>query len=252
MPANERFHTIAAYDNADHAAFAQLPFVPEGITNLQNSNLVVPDWNLVGAVYGLATTLTGIQLTAPSLTGMWPIDVYPFQVGAAPSTPFQLWDVFDSPVRFIPNEQLQVQTRNSGGAAVDQAVFLWLFPRRPTPIQSDVRTLHAAGATTVAGFTWTPVPITLDQLLPAGRYALVGLAANSTTMLAARIVFVGGVYRPGVVATPALGIDTYYRFRYGNLGVFGEFDHNLVPTIEVFCSAADTAQDFYLDLVKIG
>lgn len=252
MPANERFHLAIAHQNVDHAALAQLNFVADGMLNIQNNNLVVPDWNLVGAVAGISATLAQVELVAPSLTGMWPMDIAPLDVAAEPSSPKILWDSFDNPSRFVVNEQLQVQTRNTGAAAVRQTVGLWLFPRRPTPIQSEIKTLRATGATTLAAYTWTTVPLVLANLLPAGRYALVGLIPISAGLIFARVIFVGGVYRPGCIAQDAIGDIPYFRFVQGNLGVWGEFDHNQVPSIECFSLSADTTQEFYLDLVKIG
>lgn len=252
MPANERFHTLAFYDNVDNAALAQLPMIPDPMTNTQNSNLVVPDWNLIGLGYGIGSTLLQVQFNAPSLQALWLPQVYPFDPSTVPTYPALMWDKTQSPMRLAVNEQLQVETKNGAGGAIDQAVFLWLFPRQPMPIQGDVRTILATGTTTLTPFTWTNVPITLQAQLPAGRYALVGLSATSAGIWAARVAFVGGVYRPGVIGTPSLGFDISYLFRNGALGVFGEFDHNLVPSIDVFSSSADTAETFYLDLIKIG
>lgn len=252
MPANERFHTLAFSASADQAALAQLPMIPDAMTNTQNGNLVVPDWNLIGAIYANGAELNEVRLNAPSLQGLWLPDVYPFDASDTPSYPTRIWDVVQSPLRLVPNEQLEIDTSEGGAGANQMNVFVWLFPRRPTPITGDIRTIKATSATTLTAFTWTNCPLTLSAQLPAGRYALVGLACIGASPIVARVAFVGGVYRPGVVASVTLGDDSYYAFRQGNMGVFGEFDHNLVPSIDVFAGAADSAQTFFLDLMKIG
>jgi len=71
-------------------------------------------------------------------------------------------------------------------------------------------------------------------------------------LIAARLVFPGYSWRPGVIGRTSASQPDIEIFRYGKFGVFGEFDHNRPPTVDFFSSSADTSETVYLDLVKVG
>jgi hypothetical protein len=68
-------------------------------------------------------------------------------------------------------------------------------------------------------------------------------------MVASRIFFPGYAWRPGVIGEQSESQITSRYFRYGYVGVFGTFLNTVPPTIEVL-GVTDTAQIFYLDLIK--
>jgi hypothetical protein len=71
-------------------------------------------------------------------------------------------------------------------------------------------------------------------------------------LIAARFVFVGGTYRPGLIGFASSGVQDYDKFRGGNLGIWGEFRHNAPPTVDFLANAGDTAETLELDLVYEG
>ena len=90
-----------------------------------------------------------------------------------------------------------------------------------------------------------------------GRWAgsnAVGLRGISATGVIARTVYQGEPvnHRPGCIAYDVVSDVENPLFRAGRLGVWGEFEHNQIPTIEMWARAADTAQEFILDVVKIS
>jgi hypothetical protein len=74
-------------------------------------------------------------------------------------------------------------------------------------------------------------------------------------MVAARLVFVGGVqgaaWRPGVMATNTDRHLENPAFRWGNFGVFGEFEDTDPPTVDALGNVADAAQVYYLDMIQV-
>ena len=146
-------------------------------------------------------------------------------------------------------EKLNVEVKN-GGTAHTYAL-IWLADGAITPVKGSIFTVKATGSTTLTANAWTPVPITFDQDLPAGRYAVVGFRAKSANIIGARLIFVGGTWRPGVIGVRSYNVDYDNVFRYGNFGVFGEFEFDQPPQVEVLADTADTSEEFWFDLIQV-
>ena len=82
-------------------------------------------------------------------------------------------------------------------------------------------------------------------------YQVVGFRAQGTNLVAARIVFVGAAFRPGVPAEPNGQVENWEWTRDGQLGVLGQFDVDQPPTIDCL-GATDTSQVFTFDLIQTG
>lgn len=136
------------------------------------------------------------------------------------------------------------------GAQVMYALLWWSFGRWNPPGGKEYRVRFSSAITAVVG-SWAGGSITFDQNLPGGKYVVTGMDIFGTNLLAARIVFPGGGYRPGVMARNAITGVPRPEFTNGSLGAFGEFDALAIPQIEVYAEAANTAQVGYLDLVKV-
>lgn len=141
---------------------------------------------------------------------------------------------------------------NSNPAAVQvQWGLAWLADKPVEVVKGQCFTVRATATTTLVAGSWTNCAISLVEDLPRGRYQLVGMFAWSAGMICARAVFIGGGYRPGVLGASGINIVGDPIFRYGNLGVFGEFEDTDQPTFDVLSSSADTVEEFYLDLIQI-
>ncbi len=91
------------------------------------------------------------------------------------------------------------------------------------------------------------------MLLPRGRYQVVGFRPVSTTAIAARLVIPGAGYRPGALGVANVSDVSSDIFRYGNLGVLGEFEDVDNLQVETLGGAADAAavQQYFVDLVQL-
>lgn len=81
--------------------------------------------------------------------------------------------------------------------------------------------------------------------LPAGRYAVLGMHLvqdpdNAEQLLCGRLVIPGAVYRPGALVLPDLSSRTPLMASDDSLGVWGHFDAQLPPTLELFAADAST------------
>lgn len=215
------------------------------------NDVYVPDKvNHLAGYYGMGATLNRAQLTSPSLRCIAPDDIMPVDVGATPSSRPPFHDLFFTPVQLATNEALNFATLNW---AVERNYGLaWLSGGPISPIQSQERSVRCTGTTTVTANAWTLVPLVYPTTLASGKYQLVGMWAESTTCVAARVVVPNFCYRPGTIgANTSLEINPD-RFRHGASGVWCEFDSRSPPQAEFLCTAADTTENVVLDIAKIG
>lgn len=151
-----------------------------------------------------------------------------------------------------PADSVSVESTHSDVAAQIQFAGLWWkFGRKePTP-GKEYRTRFTSAIAGVIG-SWASGAIVLDQVLPAGIYQVVGMDVFGANLQLARLIFMGGGWRPGVLCRNAVNSIPHPIFTDGRLGVYGEFNSVAMPQLEIYCEAANAAQEGYLDLVRIG
>jgi len=148
------------------------------------------------------------------------------------------------------SEALNAQINQALGAAEDETVYVWLGDGI-TPIPAgQMFTVRCTNASTLTAYAWTNGALTFTQTLPAGRYAVVGARGMSAGLCGFRLVFVGPTWRPGAIGIDDVGDQDIPRFRYGNAGLWGEFEHDQPPTVDFWSVSADTAQVVHLDLIQ--
>ena len=246
-------HLAAFYQSVNPAgALTQIDAVPDQAISTNNVNLVVPSAvnNLLGEVALSASTgpLYG-QVQSPSLRQLANQDVLPILAavtfGGNPIGSYH----FMNPRQLVANESLNFAINATGGAAAANYGLVFLGDGAVKPTTGNMFTVRATGAAALAAGTWVNTPLTFDESLPSGTYQVVGFRAVGTNLVAARMVFLGSGWCPGVPAQNAVGDRDWDYGRYGALGVFGQFDVNQPPTVDCL-GVTDTAQTFVLDLIK--
>ena len=256
------FHVAAWSQSVDQAgAFVAITGVTDQILNVVGANIQVPELNqVIGLAAGVETTVAQqARLTAPSRRVFALQRIAPVQGNAAaaslPGDPHKFTDLLDSPLAMVKGEQANIELLADPAAAQIQWGLAWFADKAIVPVTGNIFTIRATGATALVAQLWTLVSITMSENLPRGRYQAVGLRAQSTNMVAARYAFVGtgatSAWRPGVMGTNTDRHLEYPAFRYGGMGVFGEFEDTDLPSIECLATAADAAQVFYLDLIQV-
>lgn len=246
-------HHLCGYTaSQDSAAMINLAAIPDPSMRIEGNNVIVPaSVNAIVGCWANGVNLDRAQLQSPSLRRILNYEISPVAISASNPAPFPIIDKRMTPIILDPDEPLSCVAAESGVGATRQNVFVCLAPGAVEIPTGDVRSVRVTASTTLGTFGWTNGSLTFDQSLPAGRYQLVGGRFRSAGLLAWRAVFVGGIWRPGApgFATDAL-VDPE-MFRMGRMGVWGEFDHNLPPTIDFFSTSADTSEVGVLDLIKI-
>lgn len=253
------FHLGGFLEDIDPAgAFANITALADDRLFTQGDDIRVPPLNNVIVIAaGLDNVVDPrARLESPTLDELVRYETSPVNVGTTdvePGTPQAVDDMRQNPLVLGVDEILQCQILSNPAAAGDQWVLLWFADGPPQPVTGNrIFTVRYTGATTVTARAWTPVNITLDENLPPGDYAVVGLRPSGASCLAARLVFrTGDFWRPGALGVDAAGDIQHPMFRKGQLGIWGEFPFTQIPAIEYLCDLADTAQTGHLDLIRL-
>lgn len=252
------FTTVGFYESVDQAgAYVALNAVADQHVRVSGDDIQVPTLNQVLAIAGGVESAAAFRarLTSPSLRERSLFQITPLNTGAAaavePATPQAVVDLSESPLVLVAGEQLNIEALANPVAAQVQWGIVWLGDGVQAKVRGPIFSVRATGATALVAGSWTNVALTFDEDLPRGRYQLVGLFPVSAGMIAARAVFVGFGNRPGALGSDALSDLQSYLFRYGELGVFGEFEDTEPPTMDCLAVSADATQEFWLDLIQL-
>ena len=248
------FTMVAWSESQTLAALGGVAAVPDPHVTVQGDQVRIPEWapTMFCAYLGGVAQIQG-QFRSPSILSKFsvPYTVEPIDVSAEPISRYPLLDLRSNPLELVPNEGLENWYMGAGGAERSSA-FAWLTDGNFPAVQGRAFTARATNATTLVAFTWVNGALTFADVLPAGRYAVIGMRARSATLLGARLVFPGSAYRPGCVGLDAVADIDDPIFRHGTLGSWGEFDQTSPPTVDFFAVTTDSAQTVDLDLIRVA
>ncbi len=248
-------HLFAFEESVDPGnAFNDINCVPDQAVFSETTNMRVPEelpFFVGQAALINDASAARAQIVSPSLRATMNVDVEPVIAALVfGSPPEGIWHG-DSPVRLDKFEAVNFSMLSDPAAAVIHRGLLILSDGAVSQVKGEIFTIRATAAITLATGTWVNGALTFGQTLPTGRYQIVGMRARGTNLVAARLVFIGGKFRPGVPALNAIGdLDPWWT-RYGGMGVLGEFHTNNPPTVDCL-GVTDTAQTFLFDLIKVG
>lgn len=227
--------------------------VPDQHVRVEGNNIIVPNPypNLAG-VYALGDTLTGARVESPSLRRVLLRDIAAYNQGLYPPYTPLVEEMYENPMPLEPTEPLRFLAREAAAGAKRLNGLVWLSDGPLTPIGGDIYTVRALAAGSATTYAWVNAPLSIDQVIPAGTYQVVGLAAYAPNLVAARLVFVGESQRPGVIGASSPWSGGMDVFRRGRLGVWGEFEHSQPPTVDYLLSGVAATVEVYLDLLKVA
>jgi len=245
---NMPFTTVAFHKAAASATLLPLQPIADQHVTARDNDLTVPELNALVAALVFGVAPTQAQIRSPSLRAMILEDIGKTIVtevcaGAVDA----LVDRREDPLICEIAEKLNVYTIHT----TDGWALLWLADGPVAPVHGDIRTLRATTGHTTVQDVWTNVALTFDQTLPAGRYQVVGMRAHGTALLAARLVFIGYGWRPGVPAGADINAVEVPQFRKGRFGAFGEFEFDAPPTVDLLGTGVTSVEEIYLDLIQV-
>lgn len=248
------FEVIAFSESVDPGgALGNVAGTIDDTHNVQGDFIYIGELtNLIGFyVIADGTTAVNFQIQTPSLRDVALIDGSGVMVGT---------DVVDggiahmfpeNPIALVKGEGMEFLLNSNPGAAAQQAGVIFLSDGALTPVSGEVHTIRGTATVTGAVNTWVSEAIVWDDVLPVGRYQCVGARIESANLMAARFITPGVPYRPGPIPVCDDDDRAEQIFRRGGLGVWFEFDSNVMPQLEVLTGSTSTAQTVYLDIIKI-
>lgn len=248
--------TLVGYDESQDTsnALVNVAALADQSITTQGDDILVPSFarNLAG-VAAIGATITQARITSPSLRKQSQVDVAPINVAAEPSAPTPWLSMWDRPRALVVGEGLRAQVAENAAGAERETVLVWLASDDAPPVpEGPVETIRVDFTTTLGANVWTIGTGTVAQQQNAGRYAIVGMRAESAGLKAARLVIPGSEYRPGCIGYDANGDVEDARFRRGGLGrVWGEYEHTFLPQVEFLSVSADTSETVWLDVVLV-
>jgi hypothetical protein len=179
-------------------------------------------------------------------------DYVPVNRGTVFESPVRFADLMRYPVQLHYTEEIDMFAVTGTTETMYGAVLFSDGPVVAPPL-NGMFTVHATGTTTLTSGSFTTVPLTLDQALPAGTYSLVGARVQTVSGIVFKVIpAMGPVYTPGGMCVQAYDGMTPEHQRYGGWGEWLRFQQNVLPSLSVLSANADTAEDAWFDRIKLS
>lgn len=249
------FTLVAWYESVDPAGvLVNLAAVTDQHVFTTADDVRVPDGmpNLIGAAALINdASADEAQIESPSLRQIAVQQIQPIVAAATFGEPPEVLFHPERPIPLSPGEGLRFLVQSDPVAPAVHYGLAWLADGAQAPVGGPFYTVRAVGQNVGAAGTWTLSTVTFDQTLPVGTFQIIGFRCVAATAVAARLVFPGGIWRPGVPVVNAITDEDPRLFRFGRSGVLGEFHTNQPPQVEVL-GAAGGVPEFFFDLTRVG
>lgn len=247
------YHLACYYGEAGaNASNFDLPAVNDSVLTLSNGHYILTQPARVKIAYAQADSLTLARINTPKLRATSLPYIEPVRVGSLPGNlpPAAIYD--NNQLNLDPIDEIAIEVSNNLASSTEVTIAGLFLEMSNTPIPAGPSfTIRATSSFTATDGAWTSGAITFDQVLPAGRYAVIGLRVIGANLVFGRLIFPGGTYRPGCIASNDVSESDGNLVRQGSCGLLGEFDSVAQPQIEVFANGANTAQTVFMDIIRI-
>jgi len=259
------FTVVAFYKPDVGTTLTPIPPVKDEHIVWYADSIRVPELNKLLAIWVYGTNVGQVRLVSPSLRADWLEDVPTFLVGdTLPQVQpvneggsgvykveldYAICDYGSSPLELTAGERFSVEAAAASGTT-PVYVVCWFGDGVPSPVTGRIRTMRAALVCNTTPNEWSSATLVLGQALAVGTYSLVGLSVPVPGVLAARTIFSGQWWRPGVPGQTSVSVPLPHKFAVGSMGAFGSFTNETVPQLELLTTANVTAGTCYLSLIK--
>jgi len=228
--------------------------VADDTHRVSGDDIYIGKRNQVIAMFGGGHSMQTMRLVSPSLRRFMTPYIHPYLSMAADAyfftTPVEMCR---NPIPLETNEALNAKCLVSEvHATIDNFVGVSLAEGPIARVNGDIRTMVMEASITATQKTWVASDITLAQDLPVGRYAIVGAACRSNYTGVFRLIGVGQDNRPGGMVTAGSDVIDTTNQRFGNMGVWMEFDQINPPRIEMCLNVTGSWYSLKLDLMRVG
>lgn len=249
-------HTTAWFKSTDRAAVdSDTTPIAGTADNIQNNHIALPADMYLERFCAMGISLSRARLDSPYLRKQTVFDLWPFERAAIPSEFVNIWRGVPDGKYIKKGEELVLKLSGNGVTGTNEnwtGVGFFSDGNTTAPVRSDYTIVQATATTTLVANTWTNCVLTFSETLGAGSWQIIGFQGFSANGQAARLVIPQQSWRPGcIMGNTNLGLVPCYDFMEGNLGVLGQFNNSVPPSVEVLANAADTAETFWFKLVQM-
>jgi hypothetical protein len=247
------FHTADYTVAIGTVANTDMPALTDDVLTISNGHFLLQQpLDLVWAA-AMSATLNRVRIVSPSNRQITLPFIRPVMPTATPPTDPNVADYRQYPFRVNALEELAMEGTSDIAMGTERAHTLIGLQSNfePTP-SGRIYTMRGTSVTASVANSWTTIVTTWADVLPEGSYAVVGLAYNGTTAIAARLIFEDQIFRPGGLGLAAVGDRTHDMFRKGRLGVWGRFRSTALPQVQVLNGGAVSVHTLWMDLMRIG
>lgn len=239
--------TVAAgLTNVDIAA------VNDQSLTISNGHYVLTEPARLAGVYSQGTSILRSRVNTPTLRAISLPYMEPVNRAILPGNlpPFAMLGDYSLPL--TPIDEIAFETSNDLGSSTEVHTIgaFFQFGMRPIPTGASY-TLRATSTITATANAWTAGAFVLDQVLPAGRYSVIGVRVVAENAIFGRLIFPAQTYRPGTIASASEGQNDFGVTRMGRMGELGQFDSIAQPQLEIFANGACTSQTIYMDCIRV-
>lgn len=248
------FHLLAFYTSslASGASLVALGSVTDQVITSDGLGYFMPDNYSLWAAYAGNDAFNDVEVDQPSLREPFLPHLQPFSLTLLPANAPPVYKEWEDGFDLHVNEYLRIRASRDVVVASAAMALVWFGKSRLAAPPGERFTARWTAAIVTAAGAWGLGALTFLDTLPDGTYAIVGMDCFGANVACARCAFVGGGFRPGVLAQGAQGEWTQPAFDRNEFGCFGYFKNTTPPQIEVFGTGATTTQIGYFDLVKVG
>lgn len=247
------FHVVAFQANLATATLGRLTPIDDDVLQDQNggffSNMALKFWGAF--LFGADCQYGQVQTPALNCFGYNNLNQIIANT-AGNNTNADLLIRDDMPLDLKARELIEIYGLQDSGAAQDITAVALLANHSPSPASGQIITIRGTSTTTATADAWSTLSTTWDVNLPAGQYICVGGRVEGANGYAWRINAQDCEFRPGGLMMSDVALLDNPKMRFGRLGQWCRFDNNLMPKIQVLCSAGTAAFTVYLDIIKIS
>lgn len=219
---------------------------------ISNGHYVLTEPARLAGVYGQSTDLLRLRVNTPTLRATSLPYMEPLLQGVLPGNLPPMAILGDYALPLSPIDEIAFEASLGGASGTQETtVGAWFqFGMRPIPTGAAY-TLRATSSITCTAGQWTAGAFVLDQVLPAGRYSVIGMRVVAADGIFGRLIFPAQTYRPGVLCSDTEAENDFGYVRMGKMGELGQFDSIAQPQIEIFTNGTCTSQTVYIDCIRI-
>lgn len=192
------------------------------------------------------------QIQSPSLRQISNVDLIPIGLGLTFISPEEISVHPQNPIPMRGDEAVNFLVNGTATAAAINYGLVWFSDGPIQPVSGAIYPVRATAVSAGTPTAWENIGLTFAQDLPVGNYDVVGMQVSGAGLVAARLNFVGGAWRPGVPGGVTIADNVGHQFRHGKMGVFGSFHTNTPPTLDVISATAAVTNVVILDLMFRG